>query len=114
MAAQAGISGGTGDPRETARHTARLRQRADIIRMLKHRLDAFCLTTDGVVPMDLACASSREALLGPAGAAYMHSGIVVATDGSLKKCGHGSCIHMAKDGRVQARTVAVFGQPSSI
>jgi hypothetical protein len=84
MAAQVGTSGGTGDPRETARHTARLRQRADIIRLLKHRLDAIRLITDGVVPLDLACASSREALLGPACAAYMHSGNVVATDGSLK------------------------------
>ena len=103
MAAQAGTSGGTGDSRETAR-----------IRILKHRLDAIRLTTDGVVPLDLACASSREALLGPAGAAYMRSGIVVATDGSLKKCGAMGAAFVAKDGRVQARSVAVFGQPSSI
>ncbi len=81
MAAQAGISGGTGDPRETARHTARLRQRADTISTLKLRLDAIRLNTDGVDPLDLGYASSREALLGPAGAAYMHRGIVVATDG---------------------------------
>jgi hypothetical protein len=52
MAAQAGTSGSTGESRETAR-----------IRILKHRLDAIRLTTDGVVPLDLACASSREALL---------------------------------------------------
>ncbi len=85
MAAQAGISRGTGDPRETARHTACLRERADTIRTLKLRLDAIHLSTDGVVPLDLGCASSPEALLGQAGAAYMHNGIVVATDGSLKK-----------------------------
>jgi len=99
MAAQAGTS----NSRETAR-----------IRILKHRLDDIRLTTDGVVPLDLACASSREALLGPAGAAYMRSGIVVATDGSLKKCGAMGAAFVAKDGRVQARSVAVFGQPSSI
>ena len=84
MAAQAGTSGGTGDSRETAR-----------IRILKHRLDAIRLTTDGVVPLDLACASSREALLGPAGAAYMRSGIVVATaHGWLAQemWSHGGCI----------------------
>ncbi len=38
-----------------------------------------------MVPLDLACPSSREALLGPAGAAYTRSGIIVATDGLLKK-----------------------------
>ncbi len=64
--------------------------------------------------MDLVCASSREALLGPAGAAYMRSGIVVATDGLLKKCGAMGAAFVAKDGRVQARSVAVFGQAYSI
>ncbi len=62
----------------------------------------------------MACASFRKALLGPAGAAYMCSGIVVATDGSLKKCGAIGAAFVAKDGRVQARSGAVFGQPSSI
>jgi hypothetical protein len=76
MKAQAGISGGTGNPRETARHTAGQRRRADTIRTLKERLDSIRLTTDRVVPLDLACASSREALFGPAGAAYTHRGIV--------------------------------------
>ncbi len=112
MEAPAGISGGTGDPRETARHTARLRQRTDTILTLKLRLDAIHLTTDGMVPLDLGGSSSREALLGPAGAAYMHSWIVVATDGLLMKCGSMGAAFVAKDGRVQARSVAVFGQPS--
>jgi ribonuclease HI len=67
-----------------------------------------------VVPLDLGCPSSREALLGPAGAAYTRSGIVVATDGSLKKNGAMGAAVVAKDGRMQARSVAVFGQPSSI
>ncbi len=74
MAAQAGISGGTGDSRETARHTSRLRQRADIICMLKQRLDTIRLTTDGVVPLDLACPSSREAPLGIRGQRWESTG----------------------------------------
>ncbi len=53
----------------------------------KGRADSICLTSDGVVSLDIACPSSREALLGqgPAGASYKHRGIVVATDGSLKR-----------------------------
>jgi ribonuclease HI len=43
----------------------------------------------------------------------MRSGIVVATDGSLKKDGAMGAAFVAKDGRVQTRSVAVFGQPSS-
>ncbi|MFM9151927.1 MAG: hypothetical protein ACKOPU_06645, partial [Candidatus Planktophila sp.] len=113
MEAQAGISGGTGDAAETARVTARLRRRADLVRSLKQKADSICLTADGVVPLDLGCLSSREARLGPAGAAYTRSGIVVATDGSLKKSGAMGAAVVAKDGRIQARSVAVFGQPSS-
>ncbi len=67
-----------------------------------------------MVPLDLGCPSSREALLGPAGAAcYTRSGLVVATDGSLKKSGAMGAAVVAKDGRMQARSV-VFGQPSCI
>jgi ribonuclease HI len=112
--AQAGIFGGTGDSAETARITARLKQRADQVRVLKQRADSIRLTADGVVPLDLTCPSSREALLGPAGAAYTRSGVVVATDGSLKKGGIMGAALVAKDGRMPARSVAVFGQPSSI
>ena len=36
MAAQAGISGGTGDPRETARHTDLLLRRADSLTQSAH------------------------------------------------------------------------------
>jgi ribonuclease HI len=112
--AQAGVFGGTGDPAETARITARLKRRADQVRVLKQRADSIRLTADGVVPLDLACPSSREALLGPAGAAYTRSGVVVATDGSLKKSGIMGAALVAKDSRMPARSVAVFGQPSSI
>ena len=114
MEAQAGISGGTGDAAETACVTARLRRRADLVRSLKQKADSICLTADGVVPLDLGCLSSREAQLGPASAAYTRSGIVVATDGSLKKSGAMGAAVVAKDGRMQARSAAVFGQPSSI
>ena len=81
---------------------------------LKGAIDDICLTADGVVPLDLEHLSSREALLGPAGAAYRLSGIVVATDGSLKKSGAMGAAFVAKDNRLQARSVAVYGPPSSI
>jgi hypothetical protein len=81
---------------------------------LKQKVDSIYLIADGVVPLDLACPSSLEALLGPAGAAYQQSGIVVATDCSLKRCGSMGASFVAKDGRLPARSVAVLGQPSSI
>ena len=62
-----------------------------------------------MTPLDLACPSSQEALLGPAGAAYTRSGVVVATDGSLKKSWIMGAALVAKDGRMPARSVAVFG-----
>ncbi len=45
---------------------------------------------------------------------YTRSGIVVATGGSLKKSGAMGAAVVAKDGRIQARSAAVFGQQSSI
>jgi hypothetical protein len=60
---------------------------ADQVRLLKRRADSICLTADGVVPLDLTCPSSRDALLEPGGMAYTYNGIVVATDGSLKMDG---------------------------
>ncbi len=61
-----------------------------------------------------------SALLGPAGAAYQHSGIVVATDGFLKRCGSMGAsfveneAFVVKNGRLPARSVVVLCQPSSI
>ena len=107
-------SGCTGDPAETAGITVRLKNRADKVRALKRRADSIRLTADGVVPLDLTCPSSREALLGPACSAYTRSGVVVATDGSLKRNGSMGAALVAKDGRLPARSAAVFGQPSSI
>ena len=81
---------------------------------LKRRLDGICLTADGVVPLDLACPSAREAVLGPAGKAYLHPGVTVGTDGSLKSNGAMGAAFVSKDGRVPARSVAVYGSPSSL
>ncbi len=67
-----------------------------------------------MVPLDLGCLSSREVRLGPVGAAYTRSGIVLATDGSLKKSGAMGAVYVAKDNRLPSRSVAVFGQRSSI
>jgi hypothetical protein len=98
-----------------ARHAAiGMDTRTDLMRGLKQRLDSIRLTADGVVPFDLGCLSSREERLGPVAAAYTRSGIVVATDGSLKKSGAMGAAYVAKDNRLPPRSVAVFGQPSSI
>jgi hypothetical protein len=88
--AHVGPGGSAGGAAGTARVAARLRQQADLTRGLKLRLDSIRLTANGVVPLDLACSSSREAqaLMGPADAAYMRSGIIVATavgDGSQRR-----------------------------
>jgi hypothetical protein len=106
--------GAPGDSAESGRIRARLKKREDMVRRLKQKADSICLTADGVVPLDLACPSSREARLGPTGVAYRHSGIVVATDGCLKRCGSMGASFVATDGRLQARSVAVLGQPPSI
>ena len=86
---------------------AAMRGLADQLLILKQRADSIHLTADGVVPLDLTCPSSREALLGSAGAAYTRSGsgIVVATDGSLRRDGSMGAAMVAKDDRLPARSV---------
>jgi len=79
--------------------------------VLTSALNTICLSTDGVVPLDQ---DSREATFGPSAAAYLHRGVVVATDGSLKKNGAMGAAYVSKDGRLQARSVAVFGRPASL
>ena len=92
-----------------------MRGLADQLLILKQRADSIRLTADGVVSLDLTCPSSREALrLGSAGAAYTRSSIVVATDGSLRRDGSMGAAMVAKDDRLPARSVAVFGPPSSL
>ncbi len=96
MEAHIGLGGSACGVAGTARVASRLRQRADLTRGLKQPLDSIRPTAD----VSLACPSSREALLGPAGAAYIRSGIVVATDGTLKKSGIMGAAMVAKDGRL--------------
>jgi hypothetical protein len=58
-----------------------------------------------------------EYLLGPAGSAYSLSGLVAATDGSLKKNGFNGSMgaaYVSIGGLLPPRSVSVFGQPSSI
>ena len=57
--------------------------------------------------------SAREALLGPAGAAYGNNGIVVGSDGTLRKDGAIGAAYAVKENRIPARSVAVYGSPSS-
>ncbi len=49
-------------------------------RPLRRRANSISLSANEVVPLDLACPSLREALLGPAGTANANSSIVVETD----------------------------------
>ncbi len=96
MEAQVCIGGHVGNPTETGSIRAWLRKREDMVRRLTQEAYSICLTADGVVPLDLACLSSLEALLGPASAVYRHSDIVVTTEGSLKRCGSMGASFVAK------------------
>ena len=78
---------------------------------LKRALAAVRLTQDGVVPLTV---SDREARKGPAGRAYSLSGVVVATDGSLKKSGAMGAAMVAMGDKIQSRSVTVYGPPSTI
>ncbi len=73
-----GLFGGSCDQAETTQIIARLKQKADPVHALKQLEVSIRLTADGMAPLDLTCPSLRETLrlLGPAGAAYTHSGIV--------------------------------------
>jgi hypothetical protein len=79
------------------------------------RLGSIRLTEDGVVPLDLACPSTREVLRGPMASAYAYEGVVfVAIDGSLKHDGAMGAAFVALGNRVPARSVAVFGSEMSV
>ncbi len=74
------------------------------VRLLKRLADSISLTADGVVPLDLTCSPSRdEVLLGPAGTAYTNNGIVMATNGSLKRDWSLGAAMVAKDFSLPAR-----------
>ncbi len=72
--AQVGLGDSAGSVSETIRVRERLTRRAVIVSGLKRVLERIQLTADGVVPFDLTCLSSQEAVLGPAGSAYSFSG----------------------------------------
>ena len=63
--------------------------------------------------LDLDDPSAREAALGPAGAAYQHKGVTVGTDGACKSDGAMGAAFVSKNRRLQAKSVAVHGSPSS-
>ena len=56
---------------------------------------------------------AREALLGPAGAAFRNQGIVVGSDGSLRRDGAMGAAYASRNSEMPARSVAVYGSPSS-
>ena len=89
MGAQVGLGGSAGSAVETIRVRKCLKRSMELGNRLIRWLELITLTADGVIPLDLSCLSSREAVLGPVGPAYSLSGLVVATDGrgSLKKNG---------------------------
>ena len=88
--------------------------RALSLDMIRQYLNNMCLTRDGGVPFDLDSPAAREWILGPAGAAYNFPAIVVGGDGSKRgDVGMGAAF-VSKDGRIPARSAAVFGPPSSL
>lgn len=60
---------------------------AEACAQMRGRLEAMRLSRDGVVPCDPACPSMGETRLGASGHLYDRSGVIAATDGSVKKDG---------------------------
>ena len=112
MEAQVGLRGSAGSAAETMRVRKRLKRCMEFINRLTRRLESIPLTADGVIPLDLSCLSSREAVLGPVGPAYSLSGLVVATDGSLRNSWAMGAAYISIGGWLPPRSVSVFGQPS--
>ena len=64
--------------------------------------------------MDASCPSFTEALLGPAGPAMNHPGVIIATDGAVKSDGRMGAAYVSLGGRLPARSFVVLGPPSAI
>ena len=96
MEAQVGLGGSAGSAAETMRVRKRLKRRMESINRLTRRLESILLTANGVIPLDLSCLFSREAVLGPVGPAYSLSGLVVATEGYQEQWGNGCSIRLIK------------------
>ena len=77
---------------------------------LKLCLQNLRLTADGVDPSD---PFGREAAYGPMGTVYRYSGLIVATDGSLKDDGRMGAAFVSMGNRLPGRSVAVLGSASS-
>jgi hypothetical protein len=92
------------------------RARGPAVRELRDALQAIPLTRDGTVPLDSTCPAFREATLGPAGSYLTHTGVVVATDGSVKDDGRMGAAYVALDNtdRLPPRSLVVLGPPSSL
>ena len=77
-------------PSVTFRVRKGLKRSMELDNRLTRRLELITLTADGVIPLDLSCLSSREAVLGPVGPAYSLSGLVVVlllgVHSGSKKC----------------------------
>ena len=81
---------------------------------LRARLIATVLSRDGVLPFDPECPSMKETLLGVTGNIYAQGGLIVATDGSVRKdgsMGAGAC--WSRPIRLPFSS-AVHGPPKSI
>jgi hypothetical protein len=109
--AQVGLGSSEGSVAETLLVRERLTRRVELVSGLKRRLELIQLTADGVVFLDPSSLSSREAVLGPAGPAYSLSGLVTATDGSLKKNWSMGATYVSIGCRLSSQSVTVFGQP---
>ncbi len=79
---------------------------------LKLRLTALCPTVEGVAPSD-PLGREVASSYGPQGAVYQYDCILMATDGSLKDDGSMGAAFVSMGEHIPARSVAVFGSPSS-
>ena len=64
--------------------------------------------------LDLDDPTAREAALGPAGTAYRYNCVTIGTDGACKSDGAMGATFVSKDGSLRAKSVTVYGSPSSI
>ena len=77
---------------------------------LKSRLDSMRLHEDGVMSFDLMIPQSERQP--EAYRQIRHKGITVGMDEACKSNGAMGAAFRSKDGRLQAKSVAVYGSPS--
>ena len=81
---------------------------------LKKALRDIPLTSDGVVLPDPSDPDCREIDLGPFGSLYQRSGVIVATDGSLRKDGAMGAAFVSLQGKLPPKSAAVHGSKLSM